>query len=113
MQSKIPLPISKGISKDPGSDDESIMRKVRSLDVDVNDEIGLNVLKIYITFDRFLIDSYYTIKGGRFRRRDRKCWIWLHIHSSQHIQGQHIDVTTTLDPNTKRKTIARLTSNDT
>ena len=40
LQSKIPLPISKGISKDPGSDDESIMRKVRSLDVDVNDEIG-------------------------------------------------------------------------
>ena len=63
MQSKIPLPISKGISKDPGSDDESIMRKVRSLDVDVNDEIGLNVLKIYITFDRFLIDLYYTKRG--------------------------------------------------
>ena len=63
MQSKIPLPISKGISKDPGSDDESIMRKVRSLDVDVNDEIGLNVLKIYGTFDPFLNDLYYTKRG--------------------------------------------------
>ena len=60
FQSKIPLPISKG---NPDSDDESIMRKVRSLDVDVNDEIGLNVLKIYITFDRFLIDLYYTKRG--------------------------------------------------
>ena len=42
------------------------MRKVRSLDVDVNDEIGLNpinVLKIYITFDPFLNDLYHTKRG--------------------------------------------------
>ena len=62
FQSKIPLPISKG---NPDSDDESIMRKVRTLDVDVNDETGLiNVLEswYYVWYFSKWFISYQ--KGG-------------------------------------------------